>query len=540
MELLAVRKLYKYFPETDTLANGDVSLRVEAGELRAVVGENGAGKSTLAKIVAGLVRPDSGEVLVRGRRLRLGSVREAEAAGIGFVPQYSLLAPGLSVAENLMLGHEPRRAALFLDRRRAYVEAALLFERFGFKLNPGLKVASLSPAERRQAEIARALARGGEILVLDEPTSILAESESDSLFGLLKRLAADGKAIVFITHRLPEVMASSTRITVLREGQVVADMPTSLCDDGELSRLMKRRPRGVDRGEGGAPEEASAGFGFREEPASAAPQKPEEAAPSRKARAAASCEGRSGTCLQVRDIVLGRGAEPLSFRVESGELLGLVALAGNGLDPLEEILAGLKRPREGGVYLNGEDIHRMDRERLRGSFLAYVPADREARGLCLQSSLRDNLLVLRRKEFGVRDWFFSRRRDIEAARMAVGLSLEADPRMRASSLSGGNRQRLLLARELSGDRPVAVLAEPFQGLDLEAQAEAARLIRDKAGSGAAVLILSSSLEEIVPLADRIAVLYRGSLVHEGPNGGPASTHALLDFMTGLRTSEGAA
>lgn len=514
MELLALRGVCKYFPETDTLADDEVSLCIQPGELRAVVGENGAGKSTLVKIAAGLLRPDAGEIFMRGKRLRPGSVREAEAAGIGFVPQHSLLALGLTVAENLVLGHEPRRGGLFLDRRRAYVEAALLFERFGFKLNPGLGVSELSPAERRQAEIARALARGGEVLLLDEPTSILAESESKALFDLLGRLAADGKGILFVTHRLPEVLASATRITVLREGKVVADMAAGSCDDGELSRLMKR------------PGRASFSSAATRVPASPSPQRRENE------------KGR--ILLEARNLVLHRGAEPLSFRVESGELLGIVALAGNGLDPLEEIFAGLRRPRQGGAYVSGEDIHRVERERLRGSLLAYVPSDREARGLCLRSSLRDNLLVLRRKEFRARDWVFSRRRDRETVRMTSTLSLDADPSVRASLLSGGNRQRLILSRELYGGRSAALLAEPLQGLDLEAQGEAGRLIRAYAMDGAAVLLLSSSLEEVFPLADRIAVLYRGSLVYEGPNGGPASAHTLLDYMTGLRSSGSAA
>lgn len=409
MELLALRGVCKYFPETDTLADDEVSLCIQPGELRAVVGENGAGKSTLVKIAAGLLRPDAGEIFMRGKRLRPGSVREAEAAGIGFVPQHSLLALGLTVAENLVLGHEPRRGGLFLDRRRAYVEAALLFERFGFKLNPGLGVSELSPAERRQAEIARALARGGEVLLLDEPTSILAESESKALFDLLGRLAADGKGILFVTHRLPEVLASATRITVLREGKVVADMAAGSCDDGELSRLMKR------------PGRASFSSAATRVPASPSPQRRENE------------KGR--ILLEARNLVLHRGAEPLSFRVESGELLGIVALAGNGLDPLEEIFAGLRRPRQGGAYVSGEDIHRVERERLRGSLLAYVPSDREARGLCLRSSLRDNLLVLRRKEFRARDWVFSRRRDRETVRMTSTLSLDADPSVRASSRS---------------------------------------------------------------------------------------------------------
>lgn len=517
MELLSVRGIRKYFPETDTLANDGVSLAIKTGELRAVVGENGAGKSTLAKIVGGLLRPDSGELLVRGRTIRFGSVREAEAAGIGFVPQQSLLAPGLTVAENLVLGHEPRLGGLFLDRRRAYVDAALLVERFGFKLNPELRVNELSPAERRQAEIARALARGGELLVLDEPTSILAESESESLFALLKRLAEDGKGILFITHRLAEVLSAATSITVLREGRVVADMPTSGCDEGELSRLMKRD---------GHSGRAGAGAAVR----AAAPER----------GALLPVEPGSPPALEARAIVLRPGAAPLSFALGAGEVLGVVALAGNGLNPLEDALSGLRRPRRGRVLIGGEDLYAIRAEELRSRRLAYVPSDRESRGLCLQASLRDNLLVLKRRDFSAREWLFSRRRSEVAAGMAVALNLAADLRARAASLSGGNRQRLLLSRELEGARSVAVLAEPLQSLDLEAQAEASRQIREWAAAGAAIVLLSSSLEEVFPLADRIAVLYRGSLVHEGKNEGPASAHFLLALMTGLRTGGSAA
>ena len=198
MALLVAHEITKYFRDTGTLADDRVSISLEAGETRAVVGENGAGKSTLARAIAGIIAQDSGDVLVRGRRIRPGSVREAEAAGIGFVPQVSLLASELSIAENIVLGREPRSAGFFLSRRKTYVEAAMLVERFGFRLDPDAIVSSLSAAERRQADIARALARGGEILVLDEPTSILSETESLGLFELLARLTKSGKAILLI------------------------------------------------------------------------------------------------------------------------------------------------------------------------------------------------------------------------------------------------------------------------------------------------------------------------------------------------------
>lgn len=549
MELLRVRGIRKYFPETGVLANDGLSLALATGEIRAVVGENGAGKSTLAKILAGLLRPDSGEILIRGRQLRLGSVRAAEAAGLGYVPQHSLLAPGLTVAENLVLGHEPRRAGLFLDRRRAYIDAALLVERFGFRLDPGLRVRELSPAERREAEIARALARGGQLLVMDEPTSILAESESADLFALLRRLASDGKGIIFITHRLAEVLGVADTVTVLREGRVVADRVAAGCDEGELSSLMKRggmdgapaggQVRGPAGGQArgtGAWEVRGAGPDFGAENGNGSPGIGDPPASRRQAGTGA---GKPLT-YELRDVRLRPEAQPFSISVRSGELLGVAALAGNGLDRLEDVLAGMHRPFTGTVLLDGRELHDIPRDELRSGLLAYVPSDRDSLGLCLHASLRDNGVVLSRGELPRSAWLLPSRRDRVVRRLFGTLGPRASLLAKASSLSGGNRQRLVLARELGGAHRAALLAEPFQGLDLESQAEAMRLVRARVHDGMAIIMLGSSLEELLPLVDRIAILYRGSLVHEGPNEGGRSAHALLASMTGVKTAGGTA
>jgi simple sugar transport system ATP-binding protein len=362
MELLAARGLTKYFPETRTLANDGISLSLASGELHAIVGENGAGKSTLARIIAGLERPDSGEVAARGRPVRPGSVREAEAAGIGFAPQVSLLVPSLSVAENLALGREPRFAGAFLSTRKAYVDAALLMERYGFRLDPAALVSSLSVAERRQAEIARALARGGETLILDEPTSILSEAEAFSLFEQLRRLAGAGKAIAFITHRVAEVMAAADRITVLREGRVVASLASDETDERTIAGLMTR--------------DAAYSEGA--------------ARPARRAGA-----GAAAPRLEMRGLRLAEGAAPLSISVGPGEILAVTAFAGNGLAELEAYASGSRSPREGRALIDGEDIGAVPRGRLRAEKLAYAPSDRERFGLCGSATIRDNALALR-------------------------------------------------------------------------------------------------------------------------------------------------
>ena len=495
MELLAARAVTKYFRETGTLANDRVALSLAEGETRAVVGENGAGKSMLA----GLIAPDSGEILVRGKRICSGSVRAAEAAGIGFVPQQSLLAGDLSVAESIVLGREPRSMGIFLSRRKAYVESALLFERFGVKLDPDSRVSSLSAAERRQAEIARALARGGDILILDEPTSILSESESDKLFELLAKLATMGKAIILITHRLAEVMRVADSVTVLRGGVVVADKRIEDTSEAELSGLMARSATRLGR--------------------------------AFVAEARAADDGAS-PMLAMSGLSLSPGAATLSLGVRPGEVLAVTALAGNGLGLLEDFASGMRRPPIGEVQIGGLRIESIPREELRADLLAYVPSDREARGICLPATMRENILVLRRREFALIDWIGSAARDRSARDAAFACGLVADPRAAAASLSGGNRQRLLLARELDRPRAVLVLAEPFQGLDLAAHAEAATRIRALAAGGSAVLILASKVEEISEVADRAIALYRGAIAFEGAMEGPATASMLLSAMTG--------
>jgi ABC-type sugar transport system ATPase subunit len=518
MDLLEAREITKYFRDTRTLADDRVSLSLAEGEIRAVVGENGAGKSTFARIIAGLVAQDSGEIRVRGQPLRPGSVRESEAAGIGFVPQQSLLAEDLTVAENMVLGREPRSMGLFLSRRKAYVETAMLVERFGIRLDPEALVSSLSAAERRLADIAKALARGGEILVLDEPTSILSDSESERLFDLLEGLAKAGKAILLITHRLSEVVRMADTICVLRDGVVVADMRADEADEAVLSRLMARdtgrrfamgRPVGIAKEAG-----PSLSSGSRKRPGTPA--------------------------LDIKDVVLARGAKALSMSVFSGEILAVVALAGNGLGRLEDFASGMEKPKNGEVFVAGLALTSIPRYRLRSEIMGYIPSDREKRGLCLPVSTRDNLLALRGREFKARDWIGQKHRNEAAREAAIPLGLAADPRQSVASLSGGNRQRLLLARELDRPREVLVLAEALQSLDIASQAEARIRIRNLAARGSAVLFLTSNIEDLLGLADRAIALYRGEIAYEGPNEGPSTAARLLEAMTGAGLAIGAA
>jgi simple sugar transport system ATP-binding protein len=500
MDLLSARGITKFYSETDTLANDRIDLGLAEGETLAVVGENGAGKSTLARILAGHIFADSGAVLVRGRKIEAGSVRAAEAAGIGFVPQQSLLAGELSVAENVVLGREPRWGGLLVSRRKAYVETAMLLERFGLTLDPDARVSELGAAERRQTEIARALARGGEILIMDEPTSILSEVESDRLFELLRRLTKAGKAVIVITHRLSEVMRIADKVIVLRGGSVVAEKRVADTQESELSALMARERMAATA---------------------------EEKDGARRAIA----EGEP--VFSLRGLRLSPGAGPMSLELRAGEILAVGALAGNGLGRLEDYAAGLAEPRGGEALIQGRNLFRLGREELRSRLLAYAPSDRELRGLCLKATTRDNLLVLRRREFGFLDWISSSARNRAAREAAFARNLAADPRAPVSALSGGNRQRVLLARELDRPRPVVLLAEPFQGLDIAAQSETSALIRELAARGSAVLILTSNVEEMAGLADRAIALYRGEISYEGPCDSDRALRELKAAMIGV-------
>ncbi len=489
-----------------------MSLDLERGKLHAIVGENGAGKSTLARIIAGLERPDSGSIVVRGREVRPGSVRAAEQAGIGFVPQVSLLAPDLSVAENLALGREPRSAGFFISPKRIYVEAALVMERYGFGIDPDARVASLSVAQRRQAEIARALARGGDILILDEPTSVLSEAEADRLFDFLRGLADAGAALAFVTHRVSELLARADWMTVLKDGRVAASMPAHEADEASIALLMSRSR--ADRA-------STCAYAARHaDPGGAAGNR---------------CAG-----LELRRLSLFPGAEPLSLKVGPGEVLAVTAFAGNGLQRLEDLASGMEEPVEGEVLIGGKDIRSMPRRLFRAEKLAYVPSDREGAGICLGSKARDNLLALRRGNYRIIDYLGSAKRDRDAAALALDFKIKGGMRESVSALSGGNRQKLLLARELERPKKALLLAEPLQGLDMGSRRDAIDRIRRAADDGAAVLLLTSSVEDALELADRVVALYRGRAVCDISLAGPQQGSAAASILASMTGSSGAA
>lgn len=491
MELLGLEGIRKYFSSTGTLAVDGADFSVKRGEVHALVGENGAGKSTLARIMCGLEKPDAGTMTVRGSQARFGSHRDAERLGIGIVPQYSMLAANLSAAQNIALGHEPLVAGIFFDRKKASYDLALLCSRYGFTLDPDIPITSLPNSQKREAEILRALARGADVLILDEPTSILAENETEALFALIRRLTAAGAGIVYISHRSKEILDLADRITVMRDGRVVRTLPAAGLQECDLADLIVRANACVL-------EDSSI------------------------------CQP-GGTALELRGVSMKAPSgstfdsiQELNLAVRSGEVVGVVALGGNGLDVLEDLASGLVQPDRGTILVLGQPLAGIKPRRLRTAIMAYLPTDREQRALCSSTKVKDNLVSKRLQDYGFISFARGVLLDKDAEELLGAFGIKGGRDQVVRTLSGGNKQRLVAARELDGSRPVVLAANPAQGLDMAARTLLFQRLRVARDAGAAVLLLSSDPDDLADLADRSFALYRGRLfpvdsghLHEG-------------------------
>jgi simple sugar transport system ATP-binding protein len=543
-------------------ANQGVDLVLQAGEVHALLGENGAGKSTLCSILAGLYRQDSGEVLIDGQPSRFRSPQDALAAGVGMVYQHYRLVSGFTVAENMMLGHP--EMPFSISSRSLRESARSVMDRFGIHVDPGSYVDDLSVGEQQRVEILKLLNRGVRVLVLDEPTAVLSPGEVDALFTAIRQLAAEGRAIVFVSHKLYEVTAVSDRVTVLRDGARVACRPTKELDQRTLARLMVDRDLGSaaatigaaagegsqeparnQRGAGGATGEgsqeparnqrgAAAGKGSQE-PArnqrgigAAAGEGSQE--PARNQRGAGGASPRMESprtdipVLEVRDLVVRderdhQAVTDASLRVYPGEVVGVAGVAGNGQRQLADAIAGLLPAERGEILLRGNEVTRASvRERVKQG-CAYVPEDRLETGVAPGLTLEENLALRSYWQSPVaRGPFVSlramaRRAEEEVARFDIR---GGRPGLPIRILSGGNLQRAILAREISADPAVLIAACPTRGLDVGAIDGVHRLLREERGAGVGVLLISEDLEELLALTDRIIVLYEGRIVGEMP------------------------
>jgi general nucleoside transport system ATP-binding protein len=489
------------------VANDQIDLVVEPGQIHALLGENGAGKTTLMNVLYGLMGPDDGQIVIDGEPVVFNSPRDAIRAGIGMVHQHFMLVPVFTVAENVTLGVERTRVLGLLDRRRARRDVRDLSERYGLNVNPDTYVENLPVGIQQRVEIIKALLREASVLILDEPTSVLTPGETEDLFRVIRELKAGGRSIIFISHKLKEVQAIADTITVIRRGAVVGERPPTTTD-AELAALMVGRPVELKVRKG--------------------PARPAE------------------VVLDVRGITAiddhGQAVpDDVSFEVKAGEILGVAGVQGNGQTELCEVLMGLRPVVTGAILLDGNDLaNATPRDRLRAG-LGYVPEDRQEDGLVPDFSVAENLVldVYDRPPFASGIAL-----DLDAIRVnAVSRVDEFDIRTTsverpAGTLSGGNQQKVILARELSRDVRLLLASQPTRGLDVGSIEFVHRRIVEERDRGVAVLIVSSELDEIYALADRIAVMYEGKIVAFRPPTIPVEDLGLL--MAGAGAGDGAA
>jgi general nucleoside transport system ATP-binding protein len=480
--VLEMRGITKRYP--GVVANDGIDLEVRPGEIHALLGENGAGKSTLMNILYGLAVPDEGEILINGEAVSIAGPSDAIRRGINMVHQHFMLVPVLSVAENILLGTEPMSGPIFVDRRTAHREIDTLGRRFGFEIDPEIKVGSLSVGWQQRVEILKALYRSARVLILDEPTAVLTPQETKEIFDVLRRLKAEGHSIIFISHKLYEVLEIADRITVIRRGKVVGSLDPNDTDEEECAELMVGRDvhLTVDRGD----------------------------------------SSPAGPVLEVKDLNVkdDRGHQAVrsvSFTVRAGEVVGIAGVAGNGQDELVSALTGLRKAAGGSFRFAGHDMTKASVRELMDHGLAFVPGDRHRYGIILSFPIDDNLTL---NEYNRPPFARGIVRDDEAVdRWADERIDEFDIRTHsreaaAGTLSGGNQQKVVVAREFSGDTRVLILDQPTRGLDVGSIEFIHKQAIAKRDAGAAILLVSAELDEVMELSDRILVMYRGEIVAE--------------------------
>ena len=477
---LQMRGITKRYP--GVIANNRISLDVKAGEIHALLGENGAGKTTLMNILFGLARPDEGEILLDGKPVQIADPADAISRGIGMVHQHFMLIPVLTVAENILLGAETMANAVFLDRREARRRIIELGKRFGFEIDPDARVETLSVGWQQRVEILKALYRDARILVLDEPTAVLTPQETVEVFAVLRRLAAEGHSIIFISHKLYEVLEIADRITVIRRGEVVGARQPSQTNEDDLAELMVGREvqLAVERGT------------------------------SHPAEPVLTVENLRVRSDRGQEVVRG-----VSFTVRAGEILGIAGVAGNGQDELVEAITGLRRSSGGTVHLNGQNITGTTVRERREHGLGYVPGDRQKYGLVLGFPISDNLVLTRyhnrpfargiqREDAAIEEWGREKIKEFDIRTPSWEVP--------AGTLSGGNQQKVIVAREFSRELQVLVLDQPTRGLDVGSIEFIHKQAIRKRDAGTGILLVSAELDEILELSDRIAVMYRGEIV----------------------------
>jgi ABC-type uncharacterized transport system ATPase subunit len=477
--LLQMKHISKRYPN-GVLANDDMNLELDEGELLAVIGENGAGKSTIMKILYGLEHPTDGEILIRGKPQVFKTPQDAMKQGIGMVQQNFMLLPPFTVAENVVYGSEPRKKGIFFDRKKAVKDVRALGEHYSLGIDPSLIVKDCPVGLQQRCEILKVLYQNADIIIFDEPSAVLTPQEVEGLLDTLRQLTKMGKSVILITHKLNEVMAVADRCVVMRGGKHIATLKTSETTSQELSALMVGR-KIVDK---------------------AIPQ-----------------VQLGGEVLRVENLMLrGQAGQPVlrscSLHVNAGEIVGIAGVSGNGQTELLHTLIGMMKPDQGQILLNGREIGGQDVRSIREAGCAYVPEDRNTMGAELKATLMETMLmahqyesdlnchgVLRNK--AVEERFTALLRDYNVRYSALS--------QKSGELSGGNLQKLIVAREVTHNAKLLVISEPTRGVDIGAMEFIHNQIIAQRSNGAAILLVSSDLSEVLKLSDRIYVMYEGRI-----------------------------
>ena len=505
--VLALTGITKRFP--GVLANDHVDFELREGEVHALLGENGAGKSTLMNILYGLYHPDEGEIHLKGKKTSFGSAKDAIESGIGMVHQHFMLIPVMTVAENIVLAEEPTYGGVMLDVGEARKRVRELSDRYGLAVDPDAKIQDITVAQQQRVEILKALYRGAEILVLDEPTAVLTPQEAKELFAIIEELKAQGKSIIFISHKLHEVLEVADRVTVLRRGKVIDTVPAEGATVESLAKMMVGRE-----------------VLLRVDKAPAAP---------------------ADSLLQVEDLHVfdDRGLEKVrgvSFQVRAGEIVAIAGVDGNGQTELIDALTGLLRPASGTVAVAGRSAdHGATAREMLDLGVGHIPEDRQRRGLVLEFSIAENIALhdYNQQPASKAGWLYPNRLIARARQLIKDFDVRGGgPRTPGGALSGGNQQKVVVAREVARNPKVLIAAQPTRGLDVGAIEYVHRRLVAERDGGRAVLLVSLELEEVLSLADRILVMFEGEIVGEyTPD---VSEEELGIAMTGGRRKESVA
>jgi general nucleoside transport system ATP-binding protein len=478
--ILELRGITKRFP--GVLANDHIDLQLSKGEILALLGENGAGKTTLMNILYGLYSPDEGEIIVNGKPISIKSPTDAIRAGIGMVHQHFMLIPVFTVTENVMLGNEYTKFGGFLDQKRAAARIEEISNQFNLDIDPNALIEDLPVGLQQRVEIIKLLFRNAEILIMDEPSAVLTPQEVDELFKIMKNLVKQGKSIIFITHKLREVMECTDRIMVIRAGKVVGEATPTNADTKQLAAMMVGRPveLNVQKTE----------------------SKPKDVILNVKN-------------LTIKDRNQKVEVDDISFDVRAGEVLGIAGVQGNGQTELVRCLTGLMKSESGEITILGQDISRSNPRHITEIGVAHIPEDRQKDGLVLQSPVEDNLVLntYYQKPFAKGIVLQPQMISENAKKLVQDFDIRTPGIASAvSGLSGGNQQKVIVAREFSRPIKLLIASQPTRGLDVGSIEYIHRRIIEKRDSGCAILMVSTELDEVMQLADRIAVMYRGKIL----------------------------